>query len=855
MLLTLRLLAAALLFVMGIGLSSISISGQEDSSDEPPAVFPEDADNSNSIEESIGEPLVEIVFDGNITIPDSAMLKYVKTPLGRPVTHQQIRDDVEALHATRWFINVVPRIYRTDAGLVLRFHVKERPVLQRVEIRGNDKIKTKTLLALTGLKGGSPFEISANLQSVRRIENHYREKGFFFRKVKLLKGDHPDDREVVIEIDEGPKVIVNKISFDGNDFFSDSLLKTKVLSSTAMLRVPGTKIAALGGQYDPATIPNDVAALKEYYNSLGFFDARIEPDVQFSDDKSRVTLNYQIEEGDRYRVRSISLVGNRVLGEDKLTQDFKLHDGEFFNARHLNHDIEKIREQYGELGRLFASVQAVPVFQEEPGLVDMELRIDEDKPYRIRTINVHIRGDFPHTKDTVAINPMRSRPGELADGNKIRRDKRRLEGLQVFERGGDLGPRINISKVEPPKELDFLVAANEVVRGQTTESPIPQPQNPIYGTSPQGDPFSNPLFTETEPPGWVDLDVELSEARTGRLMFGVGVNSDNGVVGSFVLEETNFDILRPPLGPGDLFNGTAWRGGGQQFRFEAVPGNVVSRYMVSWTDPYFLDSDYSLSTSGFYFNRFYPDWDEERLGGRIGVGRQLTPEISVNFALRLEEVTISDPDIPTPPLLTRALGSNFLSTVRLGVSHDTRDAPFLPSEGHLLQFNVEQGFGDFVYPRAEIDGSQFFTLYSRPDGGGRHILSVNGHAGWTDNDTPIFERYFAGGFQTFRGFAFRGISPHTNGVRTGGRWMFLGGLEYMAPITADDKIQAVAFTDMGTVENDVGFSDFRLSVGGGLRLTVPAMGPAPIALDLAFPLIKEDFDDRQIFSFYVGFTR
>ncbi|MEX1230070.1 MAG: BamA/TamA family outer membrane protein [Planctomycetaceae bacterium] len=848
----LRAVIVALLFAVGIGYSKNRIQGQESpfASDEN---VPEEVPLDNPLE----SPVVGIEFEGNTSIPDSAMLKYVKTPLGRVTTAQQVRDDVKSLYATRWFLNVEPRTRKTKNGIVLIFNVYERPVLKSdVELRGNKKIKTKHLLALTGLKEGAPFDVSANLECVRRIENHYREKGYYFRKVKLVKGGDRDDREVIIEIEEGPKVIVGGVNFIGNDAFSGPLLKTKIMTKLAFIRIPRTRVAYFGGLYDPSSIPNDVASLKEYYNSLGYFDATVEPDVVFSEDKSRVFLNYHIQEGKRYRVRTTTLIGNSSLSQEELREETKLHDGDYFNARFLNHDIEKMRSKYGEQGRLFANVEAVPRFLEQPGEIDLELRIDEDKPYRIRKINVHIRGEYPHTKDTVAVLRMRSRPGELANPNVIRFDKSRLGRVQIFESGGELGPRIDIQRVEEPAEPDLqLVGAETAVRGQTTESPIPQPQNPIYGTSPQGDPFSNPLFRETDPPSWVDLEVNLSEARTGRLMFGVGVNSDNGVVGSFVLEETNFDILRPPTSPGDLFNGTAWRGGGQQFRLEAVPGNVVSRYMLSWTDPYFLDSDYSLTTSGFYFNRFYPDWDEERLGGRIAVGRQLTQEVSVNAALRLEDVTISDPRSPTPPILTRALGSNLLSTVRLGVAHDTRDAPFLPAAGHLVQFNVEQAFGDFVYPRIELDGSQFYTLYSRPDGGGRHILSVNGHLGWTDNDTPIFERYFAGGFQTFRGFAFRGVSPQQSGTRIGGQFLALGGVEYMAPITADDKIQAVAFTDFGSVENSVSLDDFRMSIGAGVRLTVPAMGPAPIALDFAVPIIKEDFDDRQIFSFYVGFTR
>ena len=74
-------------------------------------------------------------------------------------------------------------------------------------------------------------------------------------------------------------------------------------------------------------------------------------------------------------------------------------------------------------------------------------------------------------------------------------------------------------------------------------------------------------------------------------------------------------------------------------------------------------------------------------------------------------------------------------------------------------------------------------------------------------------------------------------------------------MTADEAISLVAFTDFGTVEQNVGFNQFRVSVGGGVRLTIPAMGPVPMAFDFAVPLLQEPFDEEQLFAFYVGINR
>ena len=210
------------------------------------------------------------------------------------------------------------------------------------------------------------------------------------------------------------------------------------------------------------------------------------------------------------------------------------------------------------------------------------------------------------------------------------------------------------------------------------------------------------------------------------------------------------------------------------------------------------------------------------------------------------------------PVMRRVKGSNLLSTARLSVAHDTRDSSFLPTEGHFAEASYEQGFGEFVYPRIELQGTQHFTTYERIDGTGKQVLSLHGEVGWSDNDTPLFEHFFAGGYQSFRGFAFRGVSPRENGLRVGGNAMLLGSAEYAIPLTADDNIRAVAFTDFGTVEQDVDSlraSTVRASVGFGLRVVIPMMGPAPLAFDFGFPILKETEDNQRIFSFYVGFTR
>jgi outer membrane protein insertion porin family len=394
--------------------------------------------------------------------------------------------------------------------------------------------------------------------------------------------------------------------------------------------------------------------------------------------------------------------------------------------------------------------------------------------------------------------------------------------------------------------------------GSVYPTPI-SPHGPMPGYS--VDP-SSPLYAApgvpTYPEGTVDIFIEGNETQTGRLMVGFGVNSDAGVVGNVVVDERNFDWTRYPTSWEDVRNGSAFRGAGQRFRIDAAPGSEVNRYLVSFQEPYLFDRPISLGLSGSYFDRRFRDWDEQRIGGRISLGRQIVErDLSATISYRGENVNIHDPSVPqgTVPELDEVIGDNVLHGFRVGVINDTRDSAFLATQGHYFEVGAEQVIGTFDYPRIDLDFRQYWMLYERPDHSGRHVLSYSTTVGFSGSHTPIYEHYFAGGFATMRGFDFRGASPVRNGVELGGEFQWLNSLQYLFPITADDMLHGVAFVDFGTVEENVTVNDFRVAPGFGARITVPAMGPAPIALDFAFPVSSADFDDEEVFSFSLGFSR
>ena len=395
-------------------------------------------------------------------------------------------------------------------------------------------------------------------------------------------------------------------------------------------------------------------------------------------------------------------------------------------------------------------------------------------------------------------------------------------------------------------------------RNRLPRNSLPTANIGVNQLDPLAQPFEQTPGNVAFPANYADLDVYVAETQTGRINFGGAFNSDNGIVGQFSIDERNFDITRWPRNFREIIDGTAWRGAGQQFRLELAPGNEVERYLVSFTEPFWLGTDYSFSASAYLFQRQFFDWDEKRVGGRFSLGRRLTPDLSISAGLRLERVKIDDPRVDTSSQLNENLGNSQLYIGNIGLIRDTRDSNTQPTEGSYLSLTYSQAFGDFDFSRGDFDYRRYRLLYERPDGSGRHTISFGTKLGFTGSDTPVFENYFAGGFATLRGFEFRGASPLDGDARVGGEFQWLNTVEYQFPIRADDSVKGVVFCDFGTVEQNVEINseNFRVAPGVGLRVSAPGIGlGAPLAFDFAFPVSSAEGDDERVFSFYLGVQR
>lgn len=1032
--------------------------------------------------------VVDVRIVGNQAVKLQRISPMIRTRAGRNFDPQVIEDDVRKLNKSRMFVSVNTSYRRTPEGVVVIFQIVERPTLRYVRYPGGTLMRS-TLDKQSGIKVGDAIDPYLVDDARRKLEEYYKSKGFSKVRVLVSEGNKPGDRGAVFLIHEGPKQKIWDIEFEGNTIATDDRLKTQISSKTPILYV-------FRGEIDEQKLDEDIEKLTAYYRSLGFFSAKIGRELEFDENGAWATLRFIINEGPRYKVRNVSIVGARKFPTAELEQKLKLTANNFFDQGTMQRDVTALQDRYGTKGYVYCTVQPDIQFQLAAGELDLVYQLEEGARYRVARVDVHIDGDDSHTRMNTVLNRIELRPGDIVDIRKIRDSERRLAASSLFMNNPAQGtvPKITYSV---PDDAPIVAERNAptpttgddrfrgqspdavVFRGQSPDDYVLsdvataefdfQPQNPDDGVGevveqpnfepynfavhctvtsevrfnpatgtverfeikptvtearvaapPEG--FGNPFtrqhadsgnpfaaqrprqFPEdaapqqsfeppapvaqpapaeaftvrfqspdpssgntsfggapggygqvpsratspdsyvrpaggfspgpsssggqvtptqyTPPPGTVpgpnfgdtvpspyaggtpayggapaygspgagvpgtlpgygsggdltgqppvispyeeptnplDLRANVAETQTGRFMLGVGVNSNAGLLGSIVLDEQNADITRLPYSWRDFIDGKAFRGAGQQVRIEAVPGTQVSRYSFIFRQPYLFDTRVQFGLSGYYFQRFYRDWQEQRLGGRIQLGYQFpyVPDLSVSSALRIEQVDIKNPSVPTPPQLQRVLGTSFLGVAEFAITHDTRDNLFLATQGHRIVLGYDQGFGDFTFPRGTVEARQHFLLHERPDRSGRHVMTLMTQLGFAGHAMPLYENYFAGGFSSMRGFNFRGVGPYVGQVNVGGVFQWLNTAEYMFPISADDMVRGVVFCDYGTVEDDIAVRgrNFRVSPGFGLRLTIPAMGPAPIALDFAVPVIHGPNDNIQNFAFYVGFGR
>jgi outer membrane protein insertion porin family len=743
-----------------------------------------------------GLSIRRIEIEGNRLYTETYIRSLIRSEEGTPYSSEQVRGDVRRLQQTGKFLDVFATPHIEAGQVVLTFTVAELPEITAVNFQGNVRFKDKDLRKELTIGPGSPLDRFAIEQGREAIQTLYRTKGYNEAQVTIDEQALDQDHVVIYQIVEGPRVRVRKVDFEGNVHFSDRVLASKV-STKPYLWI------FREGIYSADQVAEDELSLQSFLRGQGYLDARVSHRLSFDETGQKLTVTFLIEEGPRYSIRNVLFEGNSVFATDDLKALISLKPGMFMVRERIRQDVEKLTSLYHEQGYINVTVATRWVFAEEPELVDLTFEIHEGDQFRVGRLVV--RGNR-ETQDKVVRRELRLFPGDLFDLNKTREAERRL------------------------RETGLFSAASVT---------------PVGGE-----------------PGVRDAMVEVTEQeRTVQFLFGVGVTSNSGVLGNIMIENRNFDLFDWPRSFTEFVKGQSFRGAGQTMRIQFEPGTELTRFRIDFLEPYFLDQELSLGTSLYFFERGRDDYNEERLGGSISFGKRFRKGRMKNWAaelsLRLENVDISDVDILDAKDIREVEGNNYISTVRGTLVHDTTDSRFLPSRGHRFRASYEQAGvfgGDFTFGKVLASYRWYRTLYT-DEFDRKQILALGGQVGGILGDAPVFERFYAGGLSSIRGFAFRGVSPR-QGLRddaVGGDFLFLLNAEYSFPLVGKN-LRGVLFVDSGTAEENYEITKWRAAIGGGIRLIVDFFGPIPLEFNLAVPVVKDDDDDEQVFSFFFGTT-
>jgi outer membrane protein insertion porin family len=416
-----------------------------------------------------GQLVVDVIIEGEHTTKDYEIQKHIHTRKDREFDADILQGDVRRLVTSGLFRDVKTYTEQVPGGLIVRFKVFERPRIHEIKFLGNRGFSDKKLLKEIGVKKNDPLNSYAAEESRRKIEELYRGGGYPRASVVIFEGDKPGDKDLIFVINEGQLERISSVSFEGNTISSDAVLRTKIQSK------PGYFWYLFGGKVDRTKIDGDVQTLTAYYRALGYFRARISRALDYDETGKWLTLKFVIDEGPRYQVRNVAVEGGSKFATEPLLKFLELKSGEYFNQGESNKDVTTLVDLYGSQGHVFADVQADLRFLEEPGQLDVVYRIKEGDVFSVKEINVHIAGEFPHTKQTVVLSRVSLRPGDKIDTREVRNSERRLKASQLFAGTQQDGepPRI---VVRPPdlNSIGGMAAAPPPPRQQTVRGQEPE---------------------------------------------------------------------------------------------------------------------------------------------------------------------------------------------------------------------------------------------------------------------------------------------------------------------------------------------------------------------------------------------
>jgi outer membrane protein insertion porin family len=738
---------------------------------------------------TVKKEVKSLEVQGNKSIGLATVLAKIKTRVGQDYNQSMISDDLKRLYNTGYFSDVSVDRQDQDNGFKVIFIVVEKEIVDGITFSKLKYMKPNGILSKIKTAKGKFLDNKMLNDDIRTIEELYAKKGLSQAKVKVETDRDEINNKVNVHfvIKEGYQVKIKNILFEGNTTFSRKRLMKVIKSRYAWLFNSGFLKADV--------LDEDMERLKAFYEKEGFIDATVTSDIdEISESKRMVKIH--INEGQRYYVEQITLVGNKIMTNDQVFEVMKeIKETGVFSRDKLTVDISNIRSLYFDAGYIFVNVVESTSLNPKTGKVDVRLDITEGDLAYINQIK--IQGN-DRTRDVVIRREVRLFPGDRFDGSKLRRTKERLRNLGYFE------------------DVNFDIE-------------------------------------DTENPTKKDLVVLVKEAKTGSFSFGAGYSTVDQFVGFAEIEQKNFDFANWPN----------FTGGGQNLAMRLEAGSTRSNTRLSFTEPWLFD--YPIS-AGFdaYITKHDKEknvgygYNEKRVGGDLRLGKRFGEYTSGGVTYRRENIDISNFDSTVSADLKAEEGSNTLSLLGFNLASDWRDSSINPTKGLYVSGGIDFAGGllggDKDFYRLSTRNS--YNIPLKFDSTLEFRLRAGIQDAYGDSTrVPIFERFYAGGERTIRGYDERAVGPVDSATNDpiGGESMLVGNIEYTIPVI--NFVKLAGFLDTGNVwskMSDFASGGFKTGAGFGLRVKTPI---GPVNLDYGFPFDTVPGDTKKTGKFYFSVSR
>ena len=377
-----------------------------------------------------GDAIVAAVeIRGNRRISDHRILQELRTRPARFYDHDTVLSDIHRLTDMGVFEHVTFTVKPVEGGMKVTFLLTERPVITSVVYHGNQGINERELGGRAGLAANDPLSEFSIESARRRLVDFYREEGFNQATVESTMGTSDAPGDIVFRINEGPKERISKVRILGSSIVTEARLK-KIVTS----RGPFAGIYPYASnKADLNKIDKDVDVLAAYYHNLGFLTATVGRRLEYDRTGKWLSVTFVVNEGPRFRVNEIQIIGNEFIEEESLRNRLELKPGDMYDGTLQRRDVGELTYGYGELGFIYAEVAPQTVIRDEDNVVDLVYKISEGDRWRVGEIRVNIDGEPDLMRETTMLNLIDLREGSFINRRTLETNRSRLERSSLLE--------------------------------------------------------------------------------------------------------------------------------------------------------------------------------------------------------------------------------------------------------------------------------------------------------------------------------------------------------------------------------------------------------------------------------------